>query len=106
MQCVNLTDNELWCAIADNTNEMSELHARKVELDAEICGWTDANGRAHLMRAHLDVVKRVQREYRTYTAELRRRYPSIQQDELSRVDKPARTSLRDSFAKDQGVPAQ
>jgi hypothetical protein len=34
MQCVNLTDDELWQAIAHNTTVMSALVYRRIELDA------------------------------------------------------------------------
>ena len=48
MQCVNMTDDELWQAIAHNTTVMSALVYRRIELDA---GNTrnDAIDRAQLM---------------------------------------------------------
>jgi hypothetical protein len=58
-----LTDEELWRAIAKNTTEVTNL------MDQEV-GPITANGR----RARLSEFDRLQREYRIYTAELRRRY--------------------------------
>jgi hypothetical protein len=73
VQCVNLADDELWRAIADNTNAMSTLVERLV-LDEGITA-SDPDRRAELTRGHLQTTDRYQREYRDYTAELRRRYP-------------------------------
>lgn len=74
MECVNLSDDELWRAIADNTNALSLVVEQRHELDAAIAASDDAAGRAGLMRVHLDTVNRFHREYRAYTAELRRRH--------------------------------
>jgi hypothetical protein len=73
MQCVNLTDDELWQAIAHNTTVMSALVYRRLELDA---GKT-RNGvihRAQLMQSNAETISKLERKYREYTAELRRRY--------------------------------
>jgi hypothetical protein len=72
MQCVNLTDDELWQAIAENTNAMSRLVRQQLELDAYM-GASDPYG-DYLMRFHLERASKFQREYQDYTAELRRRY--------------------------------
>jgi hypothetical protein len=74
MQCLNLTDDDLWRAIADNTNAMSRLIQKQLELDAYI-GSRDPTGRAYLMRFHVERANYFQREYCEYTAEIRRRYP-------------------------------
>lgn len=74
MRCVNLTDDELWRAIAQNTEEMSLLVEHQLALEADI-GADELDRRADLMRSHLETINRFQREYRDYTAELRRRYP-------------------------------
>ncbi len=74
MQCINLTDDELWRAIAENTNVMSALVHEQLELGAGITA-NDPDRRAELMRSHLQTVNEYQRQYRDYTAELRRRYP-------------------------------
>jgi hypothetical protein len=73
MQCVNLTDDELWRVIVQNTDAMSVLFQEHRELDA----WIDAGSdtRADLMRFHLGTATKLLREYHAYTAELRRRYP-------------------------------
>ena len=72
MQCVNLTNDELWRAIAANTNAMSRLVRQQLELDA----YMDANDpyREYLTRFHLERASKFQREYQDCTAELRRRY--------------------------------
>jgi hypothetical protein len=74
MQCVNLTDDELWRAIAQNTNAMSALVYRRLELDA---GNTrnDAIHQARLMQSNAETISKLEYNYREYTAELRRRYP-------------------------------
>ncbi len=74
MQCVNLSDEDLWRAIAQNTNALSLIIEQRQELDAAIAASHDASGRAGLMQLHVDTVNRFHREYRAYTAELRRRH--------------------------------
>jgi hypothetical protein len=71
-QCRKLTDDELWRAIAENTNAMSRLVRQQLELDAYM-GPADPY-RAYLMRFHLARAGKFQREYQDCTAELRRRY--------------------------------
>ena len=75
MQCVNLTDDELWQAIAHNTTAMSALVYRRLELDA---GNTrnDVIDRAQLMQSNLETISKLEHKYREYTDELRRRYPA------------------------------
>ena len=72
MLYVNLTDDELWRAIAENTNAMSRLLYQQLEFDAYI-GPNDPY--RHLMRFYLERANKFQRQYQDYTAELRRRYP-------------------------------
>ena len=81
MKCVNLTDDELWRAIAENTNALSLIVEQRHELDAAIAASHDAAGRARLVRLHLDTVNRFQQEYRAYTAELHRRHLLNEQSE-------------------------
>jgi hypothetical protein len=69
---VNLNDDELWRAIAENTNALSVLIQEQLELDRGITA-NDRDRRAELMRSHLQTIDKYQREYREYTAELRRR---------------------------------
>jgi hypothetical protein len=55
-----LTDEQLWRAIAENTTDLSNLMDREV-----------------ITGAHKNVLvqfNKLQRQYRVYTAELRRRY--------------------------------
>jgi len=74
MQCVILTDDELWRRIAQNTTLMSALVYRRLELDA---GNTrnDVIHRAQLMQSNTETITKLERNYREYTSELRRRYP-------------------------------
>jgi hypothetical protein len=64
-----LTDEQLWRAIAKNTAEVSNLMGQEVEPVAE--NGADKNV---VRRARLIQFNKLQREYRVYTAELRRRY--------------------------------
>jgi hypothetical protein len=73
MQCINLTDDELWRVIAENTNAMSRLVHQQLELNSYI-GANDPY-RWYLMRIHLERASKFQRQYQDCTAELRRRYP-------------------------------
>ena len=66
MRCANLSDDELWRAIAENTNAMSVLVNELFEL-GRIAG--AANDRQRM-------IDKFQREYQELTAELRRRYPA------------------------------
>ena len=75
MQRVNLTDDELWQAIAHNTTVMSALVYRRLELDADNTH-NDNIDRAQLMRSNLETISKLERKYREYTDELRRRYPA------------------------------
>ena len=62
---VNLTDDELWRRIAQNTTLISALVYRRI----------DIIHRAQLMQSNAETVSNLERNYREYTAELRRRYP-------------------------------
>ena len=73
MSCVDLTDDQLWRVIAENTNAMSAAIHQQMELGGKI-GETDDPDRANQMRSRLEVISRYQREYRDCTAELRRRH--------------------------------
>ena len=70
---VNLTDDELWQNIAENTGLMSTLIEQQLDIDQKIAD-SDPAERAKQMRHHLETINQYQREYRDYTAELRRRY--------------------------------
>lgn len=103
MQCVNLTDDELWRAIAENTQALSLVVEQRHELDAALAASDDAAYRAKLMRLHLDTVNRFQREYRAYTAELRRRHSANEQSASSKWTTKA---IRRLFAKKAGAEAR
>jgi conjugal transfer/entry exclusion protein len=71
MQCENLSDDQLWRAIAQNTAKLSALIHQQIELDV-------ADSSAIHPRARGDLIRfagRIQREYRQYAEELRRRHP-------------------------------
>jgi hypothetical protein len=91
MQCVNLTDDELWQAIAHNTTAMSALVYRRLELDA---GNTrnDVIDRAQLMQSNLETISKLERKYREYTNELRRRYPASGVTAVTEVEETRQVS--------------
>jgi hypothetical protein len=76
VQCANFSDDELWRAIAANTETMADLLRKRAELDAEIGGLTDPVRRSVLMTSYVGTVNKFEADYRAYTAELRRRYPA------------------------------
>ena len=95
MQCVNLTDDELWQAIAHNTTAMSALVYRRLELDA---GDTrnDVIHRAQLMQSNAETISKLERKYREYTDELRRRYPYAKAVAVKVIEQPAPGVITDT----------
>ena len=91
MQCVNLTDDELWRRIAQNTTLMSALVYRRIELDA---GNTrnDIIERVQLMQSNLETISKLERKYREYTDELRRRYPASDVITVTEVEETCQVS--------------
>jgi len=73
MQSENLSDEQLWRAIAQNTNAMTALIYRQLEL-AAVNTITDSIRHAKLRESNSEIIGRLARNYREYTAELRRRY--------------------------------
>jgi hypothetical protein len=71
MRRVNMTDDELWHAISQNTGALSALLHRQLEMDDADPGVTHTRMKADLIH----FANRFQREYRECVAELRRRYP-------------------------------
>jgi hypothetical protein len=69
MQYANLSDDELWRAIAQNTATMSALFHQQAELDK-----ADSSAIHFRKRDLILFANRFQRQYREYAAELRRRY--------------------------------
>ncbi len=97
MQCVNLTDDELWQAIAHNTTVMSALVYRRIELDAGNAR-NDIIDRAQLMQLNLETISKLEHKYREYTDELRRRYPApsvITTTEVEETCQVSRAGQRD-----------
>ena len=76
MQCANLSDDELWRAIAANTDAVSDLLHQRAELEVEIRDMTDPTARTDLMSSYVGAVNKFESEYRAYAAEIRRRYPA------------------------------
>jgi hypothetical protein len=74
VQCEQLTDEELWSAIAENTNLMSALVFEQFELE-EATSSIPPEKRPALMHSHLQKIDKYRRDYIDCTSELRRRYP-------------------------------
>ena len=72
MQSVNLTDDQLWRAIAQNTNAMTALIDH--ELDPAVNTLCDTIRQAKLRESNAERIGKLERNYQEYTAELRRRY--------------------------------
>jgi hypothetical protein len=73
VEYAKLNDDELWRAIAQNTDEMSVLIERQLAFEAKVD--SHEPDRADLIGSHLKTINKFQREYRDCVAELRRRYP-------------------------------
>ena len=77
MRSLHLTDDELWRAIADNTDALSTLIEKQSELDAGV-GPSDPDMRQGLLLLfNVQAIDKYHREYKDYIAEVRRRYPSV-----------------------------
>jgi hypothetical protein len=83
VRCANLTDDELWRAIAENTNSMSALIREQLEFDSGVGSANDPDSRKK-SRSVLQTIDKYQREYRDFAAELRRRYPAATVSPTSR----------------------
>ena len=75
MRNLNLTDDDLWRAIVDNTDALSTLIEKQSERDAGL-GSSDPDMRQELLLFNVQAIK-YHREYKEYVAEVRRRYASI-----------------------------
>jgi hypothetical protein len=73
VQRSHLTDDELWRAIANNTNAMSTVFQEQTELDTGRRA-PDPKSRAILKLFNVQLIDKYHREYRGLTAEIRRRY--------------------------------
>jgi hypothetical protein len=73
MQSENATDEQLWRAIARNTNAMTALINQQLEL-AAVHTISDSIRQAKLRETNAERIGKLARNYQEYTAELRRRY--------------------------------
>ena len=76
MRSSQLTDDDLWRVIADNTDAMSVLIEKQFALDAQ-AGTPDPDTRQKLMLFNVQAIDNYNRQYRDCIAEIRRRYPTI-----------------------------
>jgi predicted rRNA methylase YqxC with S4 and FtsJ domains len=74
MQSVNLTDDQLWRAIAQNTNAMTALIHQQLELGPAFNTPYGIIRQAKLRESNAERIDKLARDYQEYTAELRRRY--------------------------------
>ena len=74
MQSANRTDEQLWRAIAQNTNAMTALIHQQLELAPAVNTPNDIMRQAKLRESNAQRIGKLERNYREYTAELRRRY--------------------------------
>jgi hypothetical protein len=75
VQRILLRDDELWRAIAENTDAMSALVHEQVKLEASIGAPDDPDSLTVLMRSNAQKIDNFERQYHDFAAELRRRYP-------------------------------
>jgi hypothetical protein len=66
VQWINLSDDELWRAIAENTNAMSALVNEQFDLGGTVNAAIDRRR----------MIEKFQHEYQELKVELRRRYPA------------------------------
>jgi hypothetical protein len=83
MQSENPTDEQLWRAIAQNTNAMTALIHQQLEL-AAVNTISDTIRQAKLRESNAERIGKLERNYREYTAELRRRY-SLESEESANL---------------------
>jgi hypothetical protein len=76
VRSLHLSDDELWRAIAQNTDAISALIEKQFELDGGF-GAPDPDTRQELMLCNVQTIDKYHREYRDFIAEVHRRYPSI-----------------------------
>jgi hypothetical protein len=76
VRSADLTDDDLWRVIADNTDAMSVLIEEQFELDAQARA-PDPDARQKQMLFNVQAIDNYNRQYRDCIAEIRRRYPSI-----------------------------
>jgi hypothetical protein len=76
VRSTHLTDDDLWRAIANNTDAMSTLIEEQIELNTQ-WGASGPASRQKLILFNVQAINNYNRQYRDFIAEIRRRYPSI-----------------------------
>ena len=76
MRSSHLTDDDLWRAMAANTDATSALIEEQCELDAKLAT-SDPSTRQKLILFNVQAINNYDRQYRDIIAEIRRRYPTI-----------------------------
>jgi hypothetical protein len=74
MQSENLADEELWRAIAQNTNAMTALIHQQLDLAPAVNTPSDTIRQEKLRESNAERIGKLERNYREYATELRRRY--------------------------------
>jgi hypothetical protein len=74
MHSTNLTDEQLWRAITQNTNAMTSLIRQQLELDPAVNTPNGIIRQERLRESNAERVGKLERNYQEYTAELRRRH--------------------------------
>jgi hypothetical protein len=76
VRSTHLTDDDLRRAIANNTDAVSALIEKQIELNTQR-GTSDPTSRQKLILFNVQSINNYNRQYRDFIAEIRRRYPSI-----------------------------
>ena len=74
MKSEDLTDEQLFRGIARNTNAMTALIHQQLALAPAVNTLSDNIRQAKLRESNAEIIGKLERNYREYTAELRRRY--------------------------------
>jgi hypothetical protein len=74
MHSANLTDEQLWRAITQNTNAMTSLIRQQLELDPAVNTPNGIIRQERLRESNAERIGKLERNYQEYTAELRRRH--------------------------------
>jgi hypothetical protein len=74
MHSANLTDEQLWRAITQNTNAMTSLIRQQLELDPAVNTPNGIIRQERLRESNAERIGKLEHNYQEYTAELRRRH--------------------------------
>ena len=69
MRSTHLTDDDLWRAIANNTDAMSALIEEQIELNTQ-WGGSDPSNRQKLILFNVQAINNYNRQYRDFIAEV------------------------------------